>query len=332
MVSELRCLIFWSNLKVPFPVQRPLKAHLSLVLVTLVWGCSFVLVKQALADSSPLTLNAVRMALSAVLLTLYYRRSLLKLDRRVAAAGSLVGVFMFLGYAFQTEGLRLTSASKSAFLTGGSTVLVPLFLVVFWRTKIHRWRVAGILLALCGLFLLTVPAGRQGLADFANINRGDVLTIACAVAFAFHIIFIGRSTQRFPFEQISVVQLLVAAGLMSVAAPLLEQPHLRLTPSVAVAILFTGVLGTALAFTVQAWAQQFTPATHAALIFNLEPVFAWIASFLYLHERLGLRAAAGASLILAGVLVSELLGAVSGPDPELAKDSPGGPAPAAWPG
>ncbi len=309
-------------------MQRPLKAHLSLVLVTLVWGCSFVLVKQALADSSPLTLNAVRMALSAVLLSIYFRRNLLKLDRRAAAAGSIVGVFMFAGYAFQTEGLRLTTASKSAFLTGGSTVLVPLFLVVFWRTKIHRWRVVGILLALCGLFLMTVPAGRQGLADYANINLGDILTIGCAVAFAFHIIFIGRASQRVPFEQIAVVQLIVSAGLMSIAAPLLEHPHLRLSPGVVVAILITGILGTAVAFTVQAWAQQFTPATHAALIFNLEPVFAWIASFLYLHERLGLRAGAGALLILAGVLVSELLGAVSGPDPELVKGLSGGSTPA----
>src|SRR5258708_37413243 len=84
------------------------------------------------------------------------------------------------------------------------------------------------------------------------------------------------------------------------------------------AILITGTLGLAVAFTVQAWAQQFTPATHTALIFNLEPVFAWLTSFVYLHERLGLRAGAGALLILAGVMVSELLGGGSKSEPELA--------------
>lgn len=304
-------------------MPRSLKAHLLLVVVTLVWGSTFVLVKQALAEASPLALNAVRMSLAAVLLAVYYRRYLARLDRKAVLAGSTVGVFLFLGYALQTAGLRLTTPSKSAFLTGVSTVLVPLLLAIFWRTKVHRWRVVGILLALCGLFLMTVPAGREGLADFAKVNLGDVLTIGCAFGFAFQIILLGRATQRFPFEQMAVLQVGVAAVLMCVAAPFLEQPHIRFSPTVAAAVLITGVLGTAVAFTVQAWAQQFTPATHTALIFTLEPVFAWITSFLYLKERLGVRAGAGALLILAGVLVSELLGAVAVPDTALAESAAG---------
>ena len=94
---------------------------------------------------------------------------------------------------------------------------------------------------------------------------------------------------------------------------------MQLSPIVVAAILITGILGTAVAFTVQAWAQQFTPATHAALIFTLEPVFAWLTSFIVLNERLGLRAGAGALLIIAGVLVSELLGNVSRPETALAE-------------
>jgi drug/metabolite transporter (DMT)-like permease len=161
---------------------------------------------------------------------------------------------------------------------------------------------------------MTVPGGRQGLADFANVNRGDILSAACAVAFTFQIILLGRASQRFPFEQIAVLQVGTAAVLMGVTAPLLEQPQFQFSQVVMAAVLITGILGTAVAFTIQAWAQQFTPATHAALIFNLEPVFAWLTSFIYLHERLGLRAGAGALLILAGVLVSELLGQVDRPD------------------
>jgi drug/metabolite transporter (DMT)-like permease len=101
---------------------------------------------------------------------------------------------------------------------------------------------------------------------------------------------------------------------MVLTAPLLEQPRFHPSPVVIAAVLITGILGTAVAFTVQAWAQQFTPATHTALIFNMEPVFAWLTSFIYLKERLGLRAGLGAALILAGVLVSELLGQVDRPD------------------
>jgi drug/metabolite transporter (DMT)-like permease len=300
-------------------MPRSVRAHLLLVLITLIWGSTFVLIKQALAEASPLLLNAVRMSLAAVLLAAYYRKHLIRLERPALIAGVTVGLFLFLGYAFQTAGLRLTTPSKSAFLTGVSTVLVPLLLVTIWRTRVHPWRGVGITLALGGLFLMTVPAGPQGLADFANINRGDLLTVACALAFAFQIIFLGRATARFPFEPIAVLQIAVGALLMCAATPFLERPHIRLSGTVVTAILVTGVLGTAVAFTVQAWAQQFTPATHTALIFTLEPVFAWLTSFLYLKERLGFRAGTGALLILAGVLVSELLGQVSRPDPQAAQ-------------
>src|SRR5450432_4540017 len=114
----------------------------------------------------------------------------------------------------------------------------------------------------------------------------------------------------------AVLQIGIGALLTAVAAPLLEHPHFRPTPAVIATVLVTGILGTAVGFTVQAWAQQFTPATHTALIFNLEPVFAWLTSFVYLKERLGLRAGMGALLILGGVLVSELLGHVEQPDKE----------------
>ncbi len=285
--------------------------------MTLIWGSTFVLIKAALENSSPLALNAVRMSLAAVLLAFWYRKALGGMTWPALYTGSVVGLFLYLGYAFQTSGLRLTTPSKSAFLTGVSTVLVPVIMFALWRTKVHAWRTVGIALALAGLFLMTVPGGRQGLADFANVNLGDVLSFACAIAFAFHIVFIGRASQHFPFEQIAVLQVSVAALLMALSAPFLEQPHFRPNGTVIACVLVTGILGTALAFTVQAWAQQFTPATHAALIFTLEPVFAWLTSFIYMKERLGLRAGSGALMILSGILVSELLGQVSRPETEI---------------
>ncbi len=297
-------------------MSRSIKAHLLLVLTTLIWGSTFVLIKAALNDSSPLALNAVRMALAAVLLAGYYRKQMAALTRPVLIAGVVVGFFLYLGYAFQTSGLRLTTPSKSAFLTGTSTVMVPLLLVAIWRTHIHLWRVVGIVLALAGLFLMTVPAGGAGLADFAKVNFGDILSVGCAFGFALQIIFLGRASQRFPFEQIAVLQIATAAVLTAVTAPFLEKMYFHPTGIVVATVLITGIFGTAVAFTVQAWAQQFTPATHTALIFNLEPVFAWLTSFIYLKERLGIRAGAGALLILGGVLVSELLGHVEKPDEE----------------
>jgi drug/metabolite transporter (DMT)-like permease len=285
-------------------------------MIAFIWGSTFVLVKEALNDASPLVLNSARMVVAAVLLAIFYRKKIAVLTKPALIAGVVVGIFLYLGYAFQTSGLKLTTPSKSAFLTGTSSVLVPLVLVAIWHVRIHLWRVAGIVLALIGLFLMTVPGGGTGLADFAKVNLGDILTIGCAICFTFHVIFVGRASQRFPFEQVAVLQVGTAAILMTVSTPLLEHPYFRPTATVIAAVLITGILCTAVAFSVQSWAQQFTPATHTALIFTTEPVFAWLTSFIYLHERLGLRAGAGALLILCGVLVSELLGHVEKPDDE----------------
>jgi drug/metabolite transporter (DMT)-like permease len=287
-------------------LSRSAKAHIYLVLVTLIWGATFVQIKAALVYASPLLFNVVRMTLAAVALCLIFRKDLVRLTRGSFCAGAIVGFFLWLGYEFQTTGLKLTTASKSAFLTGMSVVLVPVFLALFFRRHINRWTVAGVGAAFVGLYLLTVPAGANGMTDFSSINRGDVLTMACAVSFAFQIIFMGRATQRFSFQQVASVEAVVCALLMAISVPVIEKPFIVWNSTVIAAILVTGLLGTAVAFTVQAWAQQFTPPTHTALIFSLEPVFAWITSYLVLKERLGLRAGLGAVLILGGVLLSEL--------------------------
>jgi drug/metabolite transporter (DMT)-like permease len=305
-------------------VSRSLKAHILLVLVTLVWGSTFVLIKNALRDASPLLFNAIRMVLASVVLALLYRGRLVGMTRQVFRSGVVVGVFLWLGYEFQTSGLRLTTPSKSAFLTGVSVVLVPVLLAIFWRAAVNRWTWLGVLMAFAGLYFLTVPA-QPGAFGFVGINFGDLLTIACAVGFAFQIIFLGRAARRHGFERIAFLQTATAAVLMMIATPILERPHIVWSQPVILAILITGLLGTAAAFTIQAWAQQFLPATHTALIFSLEPVFAWITSYIFLHERLGWRAGAGAALILAGIIFAETKGAAE-PEHIREQDSAGVPA------
>ena len=296
-------------------MSRSLKAHLLLVVVTFVWGVTFVEIKDALGDISPLLFNAVRMALAGAALALVFRKHL-----RMAAAALRTGIWMgtllWMGYEFQTTGLVYTTPSKSAFLTGVSVVLVPVFLALLWRRHINRWTSLGVLAAFAGLYLLTVPRAGSG-SLLAGINRGDALTLGCAVAFAFQIIFMGRAMRSHAFEQIATLQASVAAVLMAASVPVLEKPHVVWSPRVVIAILVTALLGTAAAFTIQAWAQQFTPPTHTALIFVLEPVFAWASSYVLLGERLGTRASLGALLIIAGVLLSELKGSASQPSEEV---------------
>lgn len=296
-------------------MSRTLKAHLLLVLVTFVWGVTFVEIKDALSYVSPLLFNAVRMAVAAVALLLVFRTHL-RMNTAALRTGIWMGTLLWMGYEFQTTGLVFTTPSKSAFLTGVSVVLVPVFLALIWRRHINRWTSLGVLAAFAGLYLLTVPnSGPGGL--LSGINKGDALTLGCAVTFGFQIIFMGRAMRSHRFEQVATLQACVAAVLMAATVPVLEKPHVVWSPRVVIAILVTALLATAAAFTIQAWAQQFTPPTHTALIFVLEPVFAWASSYLLLGERLGTRAGLGALLIVAGVLLSELKGSASQPSQEV---------------
>lgn len=301
-------------------MSRSLKAHILLILVTFVWGATFVVIKNALADMSPLLFNAVRMGLAAVALWAIFFKEMRALRVPAMKAGVVVGTFLWLGYEFQTTGLGLTSASKSAFLTGSAVVLVPTILALVYRRHISRWTILGILAAFAGLYFMTVPSRAAGGEDWSSVNRGDLLTIACAAAFACHIILLGKATRRHAFQQIAVLQTVVCALLMWLTVPVLEHAHAVWSGRVVWAILITGLLGTALAFSVQAWAQQLLAPTHTVLIFALEPVFAWLTSMIVLGERLGMRALAGAGLIMTGILVSELVGG-SGETKELEEET-----------
>jgi drug/metabolite transporter (DMT)-like permease len=283
----------------------------------MVWGGTFALIKNALVYASPLLFNAVRMVLAGLCLLLVFRKEIRRLTGEAVRAGVLVGVFLWLGFELQTSGLRLTTPSKSAFLTGISIVLVPLLLALGWRRRISGWTVLGVGTAFCGLYLMTVPGSGFLELDFRSINRGDLLTLACAVAFALHIISMGWATAKHPFQQIATLQAVAAAVLMLLTLPAVAgRIYWHWSALLIAAILITGLLNTAAGFGVQAWAQQFTPPTHTALIFSLEPVFAWITSYILLQERLGVRATVGAVLIFGGVLISELKGSVAGPESE----------------
>ena len=290
-------------------MSRSLKAHILLILITLIWGSNFVVIKNALADISPLFFNAVRMSLAAVVLAAIFYRELPRLTGGAVRSGCLVGMFLFIGNELQTSGLKYTTPSKSAFLTGVSVVLVPVLLAVFWKRGINRLTSIGVALAFAGLYLLTVPASAGAGLNLRSMNHGDLLTLGAAVVFAFHIIFIEHASKNHSWQQITVVQVTVTALLMILTASsshyFAEKIFVVWSPRVLWGIGITGFLSLALAFAIQAWAQQFTPATHTALIFTLEPVFAWLTSFIFLGERLGARSGVGAACILAGLLISE---------------------------
>lgn len=294
-----------------------LRAYLLMIFTVAVWGTTFVLVKDALADATPLAFNLVRMALAFLVLAVAYRRHWREVSRGQLIAGAIVGFFLAMGYQFQTAGLVKTTPSKSAFITGLVVVLVPLFSVIPKLrppgAKPPRWNAfVGALLAFAGILLLTIPATSAGLLpDFSSVNIGDVLTFGCAIGFAFHCIALGHASPRIRFQPLALLQVGFCAVFMGLSMPLSElwgeHPHIHLTVRLGIALAVAAVLATAAAFSIQSWAQSILPATHTALLMTLEPVFAWITSFLVMGERLGFRPASGAILILAGIALTELL-------------------------
>ena len=296
-----------------------LRAYILMTLVVAVWGSTFVVIKGALADATPVAFNLIRMTFAFVLLGVAYHRAWRTIGRRQIAAGTLVGLCLAAGYQFQTIGLVRTTPSKSAFITGLVVVLVPLFSIPPALrppgAKAPRWNAfAGAALAFAGIVLITAPpaAGATGsiaalLPDFSSINFGDVLTLGCSISFAFHCIALGHTSPRIPFRPLAILQVGFCALFMAVSLPFIEHPQVHVTGRLIFALVVAAALATAAAFSIQSWAQSILPTTPMALILALEPVFAWITSFVVTGERLGMVAAAGAILILAGIALTELV-------------------------
>lgn len=283
--------------RVPFPRVR---AELALVGVTVIWGTTFVVVKAALAEVSTFVFLTLRFWVAAAALILIYRGAI---RRQQIGPGVLAGSLLFTAYVFQTRGLELTTPSKSAFLTGLSIPMVPLVSSLVYSMKPRLVEAAGILIASVGMMLMTLAPA----ADWrTGMSRGDLLSLLCAVTFAFHIVIIGHYSQQYGFKSLAVVQIATAAVLGSALFGFAEPIRFHLTPGVATAVLVTGLLATALAFTTQAWAQQYTSPTRAALIFALEPPVAWLTSYALTGERMTNRGKVGAGMILAGILWVEL--------------------------
>jgi len=294
-------------------------AHLLLLATVMVWGATFVLVKDALNDATPLLFNLLRMTLAFLVLAVINHRQLRKLSRRAVLSGAAVGVLLAAGYQFQTSGLARTTPAKSAFITGLVVVFVPLLTAIpaLRPAGSHAPRgtaALGALLAFSGLLLLTTPPGTEWAHLFASIGLGDLLTLACALAFAGHLLALAHTSPGLPAAQLATLQIGFCAAVMLLTLPFGEHPHATFTPRLIVALAVTSVLATAAAFTIQSWAQKHLPPTHTALIVSLEPVFAWLTSMLFLHEHLGSRALAGAALIASGIAITEFLPGTQTPE------------------
>ncbi len=272
----------------------PLVGVLSLVLVTLIWGSTFVVVKEAL-DTIPVPLLlAVRFTLAALML------AWARWDRRAVVPALVLGLLSFAGFATQTAGLTVTSASNAAFITGLSVILTPIVARVWLKRALSGRIYLAAVVALAGLALMTLREGVE------SINGGDILVLSTALCYALYIVYLGEVAGKVRGTSLAMMQHLPMAGLAWLwAAP--QVGKLATVPvETYLAIAYLAVVATALVAILQTYAQRVVPAHLTALIFVLEPVFAAGFAAVLIGERLGALGWIGAGLILVAMLVAEL--------------------------
>jgi drug/metabolite transporter (DMT)-like permease len=269
---------------------------LALVGVTAIWGSTFVVVKDAVEQMPVTDFLTWRFALAALAMLLLRPRCLQTLSAQGRRTGVVVGLALGAGYLLQTLGLQHTSAAVSGFITGMFVVLTPLGQALLLRRPPATLSWVAVALATLGLGLLSLKG--------FSIGPGEALTLGCALAFALHIVGLGRWAPQYDAYGLAVVQLLTTAALCAVVA---VPGGLVVPPSASVwgALALTALAATALAFVVQTWAQAHLPPVRAAVIMTMEPVFSGLCAVFLAGEVLGPRALAGAALVLMAMLLAE---------------------------
>jgi drug/metabolite transporter (DMT)-like permease len=280
----------------PRPSRLP---DLVLLLITVIWGGTFLAVQTALQWAGPFGFVALRFGVAGVLALLLSWRQLRGLTRAELRAGVLMGAVLFGSYGLQTMGLAAIASSKSAFLTALYVPLVPLIMLLLFRRPPALAAWLGIAVAFAGLVLLSDPSGMEW-----SFGRGEALTLGGAAMIALEICLLGRYAGGCEPRRMAVVQLLTVALLSTLTMLASSEAPPRPEPGLIGCVLGLG-LATALIQVAMNWAQKTVPATRATLIYAMEPVWGGLVGWLA-GEQLTVPALCGAALIVASVLVAEL--------------------------
>jgi drug/metabolite transporter (DMT)-like permease len=267
--------------------------------MTLIWGGTFPIVKMGMEFISPVLLVAIRFSLGTIILLTFFRKKIFPLPRGAVAKGSVLAMFLFLGFVAQNIGLTITTASKSAFITGLMVLFVPLLQFVIEKRAPKIGNIAGILVVVCGLWLLTSPEG-------SALNGGDALTLVCSVLFAVYIVYLDVISREMSALQLLFMQMAATTVYAVTSALTFESMYFSYNVRSIAGLLYLTLLATLLTTYGQTRFQKDTTPTRAAVIFSVEPVVAAILSYFMLGEVLGVPGMIGGVLIIGGVLVSEL--------------------------
>jgi drug/metabolite transporter (DMT)-like permease len=290
--------------------ENPLRraAEGALVGIAAVWGLTFVMVQDAIAELPTMAFLGYRFAAAALIVAVVFWHPLRRLGPDGWRAGLLMGVFLTAGYIFQTLGLEETTASNAGFITGLFVVITPILAAIVLRERIAAIGWAAAAVSALGLYLLSGAGGDFGL-------RGDGLVLLCAISFAAHILATSRAVEHHDVGALVAVQLSVCGAVclaIALVAGDLEAPRGETVWS---ALIVTALVASALGFFVQTFAQQHAPPTRTALILASEPAFAGLFGYLLADERLSAVSWLGALLILASIVAVEVVPRLRPPRP-----------------
>lgn len=284
------------------------KGELLLLLTSFIWGFAFIAQKLGSDFIAPFTFNFLRNLTAGIFLFVYSifrkNKSVKKMDSFTKTAtirGAIAtGIVMAVAVSFQQTGVYYTTSGKAGFITSLYVVIVPIF-AIFMGKKISKKTGISIILALIGLYLLTVKV-----EDGFSINKGDILIFIGSLFFAFHILFIDKFSPKAYSVKMSMIQFFIASFVSLILMILFEKPDINLIRKGILAILYLGIFSSGLGYTLQIVAQKDTDPTIASLILSLESVFAAFFGFLFLHERPVGREVIGGLIMFAAIILSQI--------------------------
>jgi len=280
--------------------MKGIKAEIYLLIIVIIWGSTFALTKNVISMMPPYTFLGFRFLIAVILLVILFWKRLKGMNMMILQKGTLIGIFLFLGYMFQTVGIQYTSATKAGFITGLSVVLVPIISLVTIKEKATKNSIIGVFLATLGLWLLNYTGK-------FSFNFGDFLVLLCAFSFAMHITSVGLYSKKLDYVLLVIMQLVTVTVLSFLIAIFAERQAIHFSYSLHIwgAVIFMSVFATALAFYMQNRFQRHSTATKTAIIFSGEPLFSGIFGYIILGEKLGVIAWLGGFCIIFGMIVSQ---------------------------
>jgi drug/metabolite transporter (DMT)-like permease len=285
-----------------------------MMLVTLLWGATFVIVKESLNDASPMLFIAMRFTIAGILLSPFIFKKKIPLIKSELIPALILGLLLFGGFATQTIGLKYTSATKSGFLTGSAVVIIPILQTIIEKRKPSRGSLMGIFLVFVGILFMS--SGGRSIITFAeelgtNFNVGDIFTLGCALFFALYVVYLDVVSKRINFHLLLFSQIVVCAVMGFLFSGIfsffnLETFKVDLTENLLFGLFYTAVFATLVTTSLQTKYQKLISPTKAGIIFSFEPVFAALIAFFAINEKFTMFGFIGGVLIFLGLLTSEI--------------------------